>query len=290
MKKQILLPLTAGVGGMAAFALRLWQMQTGFEPDTGLPVPGHPAGIALVVLLAVTAAVLVLLARTLPADRENAPSFPADFSTENAGLLMLPIAGVFLVAISGALDVLLGIGILESTSVQLPGIGIVFLFVSSPFSSTIHLVMGVLSLASAAALFIAVAVCRRKGTREHTTVGNTWVLLLPTLMLVVRLVLTYRVDSVNPSLAAYYVELLALVLLTLGFYRLSSFAFGAGRSRSFAAYSGGAVVLSLAALADSDALLTARLLYLGGAAVLLGCLTLLLATPSAPAGPEGTDV
>ena len=96
----------------------------------------------------------------------------------------------------------------------------------------------------------------------------------------IRLVLTYRLDSVNPVLAAYYVELLALVFLTLGFYRLSSFAYKAGRTRRFALYTSAAVVLCLAALADSGCTFPARLLYAGGAVTLLGFLLLRLLAPA----------
>ena len=102
----------------------------------------------------------------------------------------------------------------------------------------------------------------------------------PPVALVVRLVLTYRLDSINPALEAYYVELLGLVFLTLGFYRLSSFAFGAGRTRRFALYTGAAVVLSLAALTDGAAGISSTLLYLGGALTLLGFLLLRLCRPA----------
>ena len=68
-------------------------------------------------------------------------------------------------------------------------------------------------------------------------------LLVPVVCPVIRLVLVYRVDSIDPVLSDYYLELLALVFLTLGFYRLSSFAFGAGRTDRFALYAGLAVVL-----------------------------------------------
>ena len=105
----------------------------------------------------------------------------------------------------------------------------------------------------------------------------------------VRLVLTYRLDSVNPVLGSYYVELLALVFLTLGFYRLSSFAFLAGRSRLFACYACCAAVLSLAALADGGPHLSSLLLLPGGAAVLLGFLLLMGPAPAAPEPPAGPD-
>lgn len=276
MKNKFFLSMFIALGGIAAFALRLVQNRTGFENDTGLPVPGNAAGIALTILLAGTAVVVVMMARKLP---EQPAVFPLDFSTEDAGLLMLPMAGVFLVGISGALDLLLGMGFLANSAIDLPGIGTLFLFASCEFPPVLHLLMGTFSLVSAAALLLCVLRCRRKDSRDSAMDG-AW-LLVPVISLVVRLVLTYRVDSMNPSLEAYYVELLALVFLTLAFYRLSSFAFGSGRVRRFAVYCGEAVILTLAALADIDAPLSSTLLYLGGAAVLLGCLILLLTNLSA---------
>ena len=47
MNKKYFLPLLAVLGGGCAFLLRLWQNRTGFEADTGLPIPGAPAGAAL---------------------------------------------------------------------------------------------------------------------------------------------------------------------------------------------------------------------------------------------------
>ncbi len=269
MKKQLLLPLAAGVSGIAAFVLRLVQYRTGFEADTGLPVPGHPAGIALVVLLVAMAAVLAVLARKLPA---GSPAFPADFSTADVNALMLPMAGVFLMGLSGAMELLSGIGILGG-GVELPGIGTLAL-VSVPGSRQM-LLTGLLSLGSAGALFLSLVRCRVRSDREAQADGGVW-LLVPVVMLVIRLVLTYRTVSVNPSLAAYYVELLALAFLSLGFYRLSSFAFSASRPRLFAFYAGESVIFPLAAAAGGCAPASA-LLYLGGGAVLLGCLLLLLA-------------
>ena len=38
MRKDILLPGVAVVGGAAGFLLRRWELSTAFEPDTGLPV------------------------------------------------------------------------------------------------------------------------------------------------------------------------------------------------------------------------------------------------------------
>ena len=106
-------------------------------------------------------------------------------------------------------------------------------------------------------------------------------LLVPVVCFVIRLVLVYRVDSINPVLSDYYLELLALVFLTLGFYRLSSFAFGAGRNDLFALYAGLAVILCLAELADGfgSSQLPITLFHAGGAVTLLGFLLLRMGTP-----------
>ena len=276
MKKHLILPALSVLGGAVAFLLRLLQNRTGFEPDTGLPIPGNVPGLALVVLLAVVAAALCVLVWKLPKEADPGPAFPQDFSTTDTRLLTLPVMGVLLIALSGLLDLAGGFGItlggpsLEDAYVLSAAMET---YIPGPaFSQKALLLMGLLSLASAGGLFLSVLSCR---PREGRAANGTLLLIAPA-ALVVRLVLVYRVDSVDPALEAYYVELLALVFLTLGFYRLSSFAFGAGRTRRFALYTGAAVVLSLAALTDGAAGVSCARLYLGGALTLLGFLLLRL--------------
>ena len=43
-------------GGAAGFALRRWELATAFEADTGLPIDGAPATLALIALSVVMAA------------------------------------------------------------------------------------------------------------------------------------------------------------------------------------------------------------------------------------------
>lgn len=280
MKKHLILPALSVLGGTVAFLLRLLQNRTGFEPDTGLPIPGNVSGLALVVLLAVLAAALCVLVWKLPKEADPGPAFPQDFATTDTRLLTLPVMGVLLIALSGLLDLAGGFGItlggpsLEDAYVLSAAMET---YIPGPaFSQKALLLMGLLSLASAGGLFLSVLSCR---PREGRAANGTLLLIAPA-ALVVRLVLVYRVDSVDPALEAYYVELLALVFLTLGFYRLSSFAFGAGRTRRFALYTGAAVVLSLAALTDGAAGISSTLLYLGGALTLLGFLLLRLCRPA----------
>ena len=65
MKKYVLWPLLAAIGGVGAFLLRLLQRSTGFEVDTGLPIPGNLYAILLVAWFVVLAAVCLLAARLL---------------------------------------------------------------------------------------------------------------------------------------------------------------------------------------------------------------------------------
>lgn len=266
MKNIAVYPALALAGGGAAFALRLAQNRTGFESATGLPVPGNLWGRLLVGLLVLVGLVCFLLSRKLPAEKEDAfPAFSDAFTTHSLLLLTVLTAGVFLMAISGLLELAAGLGLMMGTAERL------------------DLVQGVLTLASAGCLFSALPACRRRGdepqlpedgpSASHDAHGD--LLLVSVAVLVVRLVTAYRQDSVNPALEAYYIGLLALVFLTLALYRLSSFAFRAGQTRRFVLYAVPAVVLCLAALADSRPLYD-TLFFAGGGLTVLGFLLLRL--------------
>jgi len=272
MKPLNLLPLTALAGGAAAFLLRLLQNRTGFEPRTGLVIPGNLPGIALVILLVLLGAALFLLARKQGSSAPS-PVFPADFSTDEPRNLMLPVAGGLLIALAGLADLyegLTGGNLLAQFRSAADPYGLTAA-ADSLFPARSQLLLGVLSLVVGATLFLAVAACRRRDGASPLPYHNTLLLAAP-VVLVVRLVLVYRADSINPSLAAYYVGLLALTFLTLAFYRFSSFAFETGKSLHFRFYSGMAVTLSLAALADGGPHLSTLLLYTGGVLFLLGFL------------------
>ena len=261
---------------------------SGYEADTGLPIPGNFAALALAVLLAGLAAALALTAWLLPSEEAPGPVLPRDFSTENTGLLAIPMCGVFLLALSGLSDLaeslrMLPEGLVSSRHaiygiLRAGGLG---------FSPQGQILLGALTLAAAVSLFPVLAGCRRReGVPRHKAPAA--ITLLPVAALVVRLVLTYRIDSVNPSLTMYYPELLALVFLTLGFYRLSSFAFQAGQTRRFGFYAAGSLVLCAASLADGSAYLSSLLLYAGGALTLMGFLLLRAANGLEAEQDDGT--
>ena len=256
MRRYAVFPVLALGGGCAAFVLRLLQWRVGFEPDTGLPVPGAPFGAATALLTVLVLVLSGLLSRRLPKETEGTPLFPQGFSTAEAGLLTLAVAGVFLMAVSGLADMAAGLGVQG-----LPGMAAL-----SAVSRREQLILGALTVVSAVCLFPAVAACRLRPNQGARPFNGT-LLLAPVVCLVIRLVLVYRQDSANPVLAAYWVELLALVLVILALYRLSAFSCGAGRTRRFVLYAVPAVTLCLGALADGGAL--SSLLFNGGAALLL---------------------
>ena len=283
MKKYMFFPLLTLAGGAGAFVLRLLQRLTGFEAATGLPIPGNLPAMALMVWFLAVAAVCFFVGRVLlPADREEPLLFPASFSVASAGLLTLTVMGIFLLAVSGVLDLVSGLG--DRVPVLTGGdVAVTYVYGFDPghtdlFSANEHIIVGVLSLAMAVSLFPAAAACRRSGERKPFQ-GS--VLLVPVCCLVVRLVLTYRAESADPALIGYYPEILAVVFLTLAFYRLSSFAFGAGRTRRFALYTAMAAAFCLASLAGGTDL--PRLtFYAGGALTLFGFLVQRTAVLSAP--------
>ena len=174
MKKQSFLPLLALVGGVAAFVLRLLQNRTGFEAATGLPIPGNAPGLALVALLAVLALAFLLLVRRLPREADPGPAFPEEFSSGSAGQVFLPVAGALLMLLSGLADLaeaLGGVNLLARLQAAADPYGAAAMESVSGFAPKAQLLLGLLSLVSGAAVFLAAAACRR-GSRECLTPGT----------------------------------------------------------------------------------------------------------------------
>lgn len=253
-------------GGAAALALRLWQTLTGFEGDTGLAVAGHPAGIALAAVLAALALVLVLLCRKLSGSKDGR-AFTQVFSAESAARLTVIVMGIFMMAAGGALQLLFALmgGGLQSVA-QESGMMLAVVWMGEVSPKEVML-LGVLAIASAVCLFPAVAACRH-GELDTGSFNGSF-LLVPVICLVVRLVLLYRINSIDPVLQAYYVELLAVVFTALAFYQLAGFAFGQGKARWYGICSGLAVVLCVTTLGDMQDI-SATLFYGGCALSVLG--------------------
>ena len=263
MKQYAAIPLLSVLLGGGGFALRLMQNRTGFDASTGLPVSGNLYALALPILLAAAALGFLALAKKLPDGQDSAaPSFEEAFSSSSAGILSLSVAGLFLWLLSGAYDAYLGLSVTFSR---------------------LDLLTGLLGILAAVSQLPVAAACRRGSGKALN--GN--LLLIPVVYAVIRLVLAYREDSVNPALSAYYTDLLALVFLILACYRASSFAFQCGRTRRFFVYAALSAVLGITTLADSHTL--AGLLFYGGGALWVLGLMLLRSARLAGQTPEAEE-
>ena len=285
MKKHLLIPLLTAAGGVACFLLRLAQNRFGFEAGTGLPIPGQPLAILLPAALLFLAAVLLLLILRFPDEKSSAADldFRDYFSSGSTAAAMVTVCGIFLWILSGIAGIL---PLLQSSGV-IPGSAPGLWLPVDPVSAKLDMLVYGLSVPAALCLLPAAA-AGRKGQRRALgdTPVNGNLILFPVIYLILRLALSYREMSVNASQQAYYPELLALMFLVLGLYRLSSFALHCGSTRFFLFYAAMGSVLCLVSLADpvpaGD-----RLFCLGGAALLLGFLLqrILSPLPPDPAAP-----
>lgn len=236
MKNHIILPVLSIAGGVIAFILRFAQNQTGFSPDSFLPIPGNLPARLLLLVLAGFVLGLFFLTRKYPPQSTDPLSFRETFSVQ--GEIAPLVAGLILLTLSGALELWF-----VRNSLPLPSAG------TPPFYRGAVL-LGVLTLFSSICLLpcVLTASVGKRSSFHHAPRAE--LLLMPVLALVVRLVLVYRIRSVNPSLEAYAVELLALVCAIWSFLSLSAFGFHDGSPRTFPFWSACTVILCLATLAD----------------------------------------
>ena len=234
--KKSLLTLCLGAAGMS---LRLLQNLTGFEPGTGLPIPGSIPGILLPVLLALSAVMLFRMNSKLPKGPVEVPLSRLLNWNDKEGLFGI-LAGGCVMAFSGVLEIANAFG-RTVTAVSADGMEIVTVSAGAGRSGV---VMGLLAVVAGICLLAGVAICRKTPDTEPQ------ILLAVPVLLLARLIFAYRLYSVDPVLANYYLELLGLMLLILASYRLSGFAVQAGGPRMFGFYADLTAILAVTLLAD----------------------------------------
>ena len=227
--------------GVILFGLRLMQNQTGFDPETGLPLPNVP-GYALIAALAVVLVSQLLLQRTLPRGKF---SFAAAFTPMQQLKLPLVLGGMLLAA------------------------GGVFLAVTSVTQAAgiARIVAGILGAAAGFGLSLF--------TKQLLSGGEISVApLLPLLFFGVFLVLAIYLPSADdPILTRFYIPILASAAAAIAFSQLAGFLYLESGHRRFAVTGNLALSLCIASLAD--ALGTPVLILLVGCAVVLGAFLLM---------------
>lgn len=271
MRHSIQFPVLAIGGGAAAFILRFLQLQRDIDPETGLLSSDSLFYWLLPVLFLVFMVLLAVLIQSLPKGKQAPDStLPDYFQSSDFLPIMLLLAGIVLLGASGILETLSGIAARRSSGTLPLSMAVAF---SEVFTPALAIVEGVLTVLSAICLFPLCIVCHRAKRSNVDVNGN--LLLVPPLALMVRLVLAYRVGSIEPTLALWYVDILSLAALILSLFWLSSFSFQAGRPRRYVWMAVMTIILCAAALAGSTTL-TARLLYGGALLLHLGLLFLKL--------------
>lgn len=211
--------LTLALLALAAAVLRAAQCRGGFDAE-GLAVKGNLPGMLLLVLLVLAAAYFILAARKLPARRDAAGGLGDVFAFRSMPAAACAVCGAFLAAAGAAL------------------------FAMGASGSLVRLLLAVFAIEAAAVVLYAVFALYRGKPVQNTA------LLSPACCLVVYLIFLYRADAADPVLARIYIELLAVVALTLSALERAAFAFQNGSPRVYPPVSAMAVVLSAAAAAE----------------------------------------
>ena len=153
-----LLTLCLGAAGMS---LRLLQNMTGFEPGTGLPIPGSIPGILLPVLLALSAVILFRMNSKLPKGPVEVPLSRLLNWNDKGGLFAI-LAGGCVMALSGVLEIANAFG-RTATAVSADGMEIVTVSAGTGRSGV---VMGLLAVVAGICLLAGMAICRKTPDTE----------------------------------------------------------------------------------------------------------------------------
>lgn len=276
MKQRDLFKVVPAALGIVCCGVRLLQDRTGFEPETGLPIPGA-ASVVLPVLLAVSALLLLALAlRTQPKGLVERP-FAQRFDLTRNGALTTALLGAGVMMFSGAWELMEALGGGQDVILSADGMELI---ARGGGADRAGVFMGALSVAAGACLLAGLLLPRRSEETAPLPLLGVPVCLLA------RLVFVYRLHSVDPVLAEHYLEILGLAAMILAFYRLSGFAVGAGSLRFWALYTGMTVVLALTMAADGG---SAAVLELGGAIALLALRGMARPVDAPPAGTAPAD-
>lgn len=281
MRKEFLLPALALGGGLAGLALRLWELSSAFEADTGLPVSGAPATLVLAGFSAAVLLALVLLCRGTGQGFQGSydEAFQAAGSTP---YLTVMVAAAFLMAGSGVLLLAQAGGVLsESLAASVgTGLGLSGLF-QLLLSVGRELLLAILALASAASLFL-LGKNNYKGEGKGERSGC---LLTPAYTACVWLIVSYLDHSGDPIVLDYVYQLFAVVAAVLGSYFLAGFGYQRPKGFPAAFFSLAAMYFCLVTLADRHTP-AELLLYVGYFLYFAGSVHVLLAHLARPLGPR----
>ena len=240
----VLLTLAAGQGG---WLLRRWELASAFDAD-GLPIPGAPASVCLILLSVCLALVLaVACLRPQPLQKDLGPGICAGKNWAYLVFCALAAAHLLIAGLRGLKDELLW---------------------GAP--RILHLLLWALCILS----FFCVLSAALTGFRGKSRKYNA-MLLAPAYTFCVWLVVVYQQQSAEPVVLVYVYELLAIICALIAFYFAAGLSFGNPRPRFYVLFALLSIYFGMVTLADNhdlsaQLLLCFSLLYhMANTAVLL---------------------
>lgn len=255
MKKELLLPAAAWLGGIAGFGLRRWELAVAYNPQTKL-MDTCPATWMLTALCAV---LLVLFAAgCLTMGKRPAKEW---FYAPNTGYITLTVSAGLVLMMAGAA------GLWEQSQTYQ--------------TDVIRMVVSGLCIAGGVtALMAGRAVYRGQWSAQVPVL-----LMGPSFAALAWLVAVYQSHARQPELQLYVWQILSAVAVVLALYGVVSISLGRGSAARTAVYALMGIALTPAALADGSSLLF-NLIWLFGAVYLTAQSYMLLHNASGRPWPE----
>ena len=237
MRKDVVLPALALVGGGAGAVLRYWQITTSLVQETMLFRADTPSTAALLTVLAVFAVLFFMLIRGIRGNN----SYSQSFSCPSAGYMTLMAAGGFLLMAAAVLGFLEGIEQLRIWQ----AVKAMYIQEAVNFPLMMLLTAALSAVGSPAALILG------KGNYRGTlSTAYPLLAVLPAYAAVPWVVWLYQENSRQPQVFFYIFTLLAAICAMLGLYYGACFAFQSPKSKRCLFFSLMGIVLLITSLAD----------------------------------------
>ena len=236
MRKDIILPALALVGGAAGFILRLWQYSSAYDPATELFAHNAPASLVLVAWVLLLGVLALVLGRGGTAAEQPEESF------------LCPGTGYMTVMTAG------GMCFLAAAAVGVPELLLQYQAWQIDPKHNILPVAFLLSVLFCLLGAVGALVSGRNNYRGITGLQTRAPAAMPAYAALPWLMALYQEDSRDPVLIRVFVPLLAAVFLLLALYQQAAFFYRRSHPVRFLFFAVMGIALGLTSLADRPGL------------------------------------
>lgn len=219
MNAKRLIPAAAAAAGVLGAILRGYNLHTGYEEGTCLPIPGNLPQTLLIAFSVVVVAGVLLWSRSF-ASRRGA-SFEQAFGCQNTGYKMLAVVTALVMGVAGALGLISLLTGGGATALSTEG---------NPLMNFIPLIplwlLAILTMVS----FIITAAAQSRGTISESSAVFT---IIPMFWACFDLIITFKDNGASPFVSLYAFELFAAIALVFAFYAIAGFLYSTGNPARF---------------------------------------------------------